>query len=188
MSMPLQKPGKSRQDYQTPKELVDAVCKRLNINHFTIDLAASDHNTQCDFFFTEEDDALSSVRAWDYGNEPSVRGWAWLNPPYSNIEDWVCKASKEAKRAQIVMLVPSSVGSNWWRDWVEPYAYVVHLNGRLTFVGETTPYPKDCSLLLYTPFRFRGTEVWDWRGSMPKLQQQQPSEDKGVPQVPELSL
>ena len=48
------------------------------------------------------------------------------------------------------MLVPAGVGSNWWKAWVHHKAYVFLLNGRITFVGQPTCYPKDCCLLYYT--------------------------------------
>ena len=159
--MPRQKPGKSRQDYGTPPELLAAVKKRLHIEHFSIDLAASAENTVADNFYSEEDDSL--VQNWNQWR--SIRGgWAWLNPPFGDIEPWVAKAANEAENgAQIVMLVPASVGSNWWSAYVEHYSYQIFLNPRLTFVGETTPYPKDCALLIYTPLALTGNECWRWK-------------------------
>jgi phage N-6-adenine-methyltransferase len=157
--MPEQKPGRSRQDYGTPPELIQAVKERLHIKDFGIDLAAGMDNAQATVWFNEEQDSLAQNWAKDLGKD-----WGWLNPPFSNIEPWVMKASQESNNgAHIVMLVPASVGANWWRHWVEPWAYQSFLNGRLTFVGETTPYPKDCALLLYTPWGFTGHEVWRWK-------------------------
>lgn len=88
----------------------------------------------------------------------------WLNPPYANIEPWVQKCAEESKRgAHIACLVPASVGANWWRDWVVNDSYQLFLNGRLKFVGCTDYYPKDCALLLYTPFIRSGSAIWNWR-------------------------
>ena len=159
-TMPIQKPGRSKQDYQTPPELLYAVKSRLGIGQFDIDLAASAENAVCPNFYDEDDDSLSDKCPWWF----TSGRWAWLNPPFSDIEPWVMKAVSEAKKgANIVMLVPSSVGSNWWKEWVDRQAYISHLNGRLTFVGADGPYPKDCSLLLYTPWVFIGTETWTWK-------------------------
>lgn len=164
-SMPDQKPGRSKQDYGTPKELLLAVKNRLKIQEFTIDLAATKENAVAEVYYSLEEGIDSLLHPWDTPLTPG--GWTWLNPPFSNISPWVEKAVNESiQGAQIVMLIPASVGSNWWRRWVQNYAYVVHLNGRLTFVGETTPYPKDCSLLLYTPWGFTGHEVWRWRSDV----------------------
>ena len=151
--------GGSRQDYGTPPEFLDAVKKRLDIDHFEWDLAASEENTVGNHFYSEKDNSL--VQDWS-----ACWGWLWLNPPFSNITSWVKKASEESlKGAAIAMLVPASVGSNWWRDHVHNQAHVLFLNGRLTFVGEKDPYPKDCSLLLYTKYSIGGYEVWDWRNN-----------------------
>lgn len=155
--VPVQKPGRSKQDYGTPIELLNAVRSRLQIRQFWIDLAASEENSVCEHYYSEADDAFK--QSWVFVGE-----WGWLNPPFGHIDPWVEKAAHESMNgANIVMLVPSSVGSNWWSKWVIPYAYVTHLNGRITFVGETTYYPKDCSLLLFTPWGFTGTNTWRWR-------------------------
>lgn len=163
MPEPAQQPGKSKQDYTTPRELLTAVKRRLHIREdFCVDLAASKENAVCDFYYSEEDSAFDESNYWHW--RESEGQWAWCNPPFADISPWVEKAAHEAKHgANIVMLIPASVGSNWWRDWVEPYAYQVFLNGRLTFGGCSDPYPKDTALLLYTSWGFRGTEVWDWK-------------------------
>lgn len=170
--MPPQKPGRSKQDYGTPPEFIRAVKKRFNIKEFDIDLAADAANTQAVRFYDEKTNAL--VQTWKVGN-----GWNWLNPPFSKIEPWVRKAWESTslesnKDAQTLMLVPAGVGSNWWAKWVHDKAQVVLLNGRLTFVGETKPYPKDCCLLIYGERAWQGQmwtgwdeaesyRVWKWR-------------------------
>lgn len=155
--MPPQKPWRSRQDYGTPLELLNAIRTRLCIDNFSWDLAASIENAVCPDFYSEKEDAL--IQPWDH--KPGT--WLWCNPPFAHIEPWVAKAAREAnKGAQTVMLVPASF-SNWWREWVIKYAYQVFLNGRITFVGETICYPKDCALLFYTPWRMLGNEMWTWK-------------------------
>lgn len=156
---PIQKPGKSRQDYQTPPDFLLAVKRRLNIEEFAVDLAATPENAVADYFFTEEQDAL--LQSWR-----GFREWCWCNPPYGDIYPWVEKAwgqSDEGIGAQIAMLVPASVGSKWWELYVHQTAHVLFLHPRLTFVGCTAPYPKDCALLLYTPYINGGYETWNWK-------------------------
>lgn len=157
MPMPQQRPGRSRQDYQTPPEFITALKRRLYIDEFHLDLAATAENAVAPMFYTEEDNALT--QSWG-----SARTWNFCNPPYANIAPWVHKAWVEsgAFGAQIAMLLPAGVGSNWWRDSVHGKAHVLFLNGRLTFVGATACYPKDCVLLLYTPHTRGGYEVWHW--------------------------
>ena len=159
--MPKQKPGKSKQNYGTPPEFLAAVKKLLGIDKFKLDVAASADNAVSAIYYDEAHDALKDEHSWD------VDGWSWLNPPYSNLEPWTRKACFEAANgAKIAILLPASVGSNWWRNWVNGKAVVLFLNGRLTFVGEKAPYPKDSALLLYwggvTPALARYS-VWDWK-------------------------
>ena len=156
--MPVQKPGRSKQDYRTPKELLDAVRQGLNITDFYRDLAADATNAVCMTYWTEKDNSLSK-------NWHTPKGqWNWCNPPFAQLKPWVSKACVEGVWGNTVMLVPAGVGSNWWRDWVHKKCMVWFLNGRLTFVGETTPYPKDCALLLYgRDLNYTGYGVWDWR-------------------------
>jgi len=163
--VPIQKPGLSKQDYETPIELLVAIKKRLHIEKFSIDLAASHKNKVADMCYTEEDDSL--VQPWNV-----IPGsWGFCNPPFASIEEWVAKAASESMQgANTVMLLPASVGANWYRKWVEPYAFVSFLNGRLCFITywknqglKSKPlYPKDTMLCFYTPWSFLGSEVWNW--------------------------
>lgn len=153
--------GGSRQDYQTPPEFVTAVRHKLGIVDFAFDLAASPENAVVSDFFTEADNSLS--QHWDEVLRP--KNWGWLNPPFANIAPWVEKAYREslmASHPNVAMLVPASVGANWWRDWVHAKARVLCLNGRIQFVGAKDPYPKDCALLLYSESVDPGYEVWTW--------------------------
>lgn len=152
--------GSSEQSVQTPPDFISAVKQLLGITKFSIDLAADEKNTQAAKWY---DEAMNSLEQdWE---ESCRTGWAWLNPPYDNITPWVKKAS-ESKDAKLVMLVPASVGSNWFRDYVYKKAGIVLLNGRIKFIGHKYVYPKDLMLLLYSP-DFDGTDltelkVWNW--------------------------
>lgn len=167
--MPKQKPGKSRQDYQTQPDFLQATKLHLGIHDFLIDLAADDSNHVTELYYTEAENALVSEWA-DYCRFP---GWGWLNPPFANIAPWVEKAYHEAQRgANVAMLVPAAVGSNWWRDWVHEKTPVLFINGRLQFVGTTEVYPKDCALILYQPTLLIPIRphysVWNWRETLKK--------------------
>jgi phage N-6-adenine-methyltransferase len=154
VTVPVQKPGKSKQDYETPPEFVSAVEKLLG-TYFTMDLAADQANAKATRWYTKEDDALAHDWSW-------INGWCWLNPPFGRIAPWAKKCAEEgAKGVKIALLVPAAVGSNWYRDYVRNHAYVFDLEGRISFDG-VAPYPKDCVLALYgTPFR--GSAGWNWR-------------------------
>lgn len=155
-TMPKQQPGRSRQDYRTPKAFLQATRTFLAITDFYADLAATKATRVTRRFYSPEINALGLV-TWP------TAGWNWLNPPFANIAPWAEKAYRQSRRgSQTCMLVPLGC-PNWWADWVDGKALVVLLNGRLTFQGEKTPYPKDCALLLYSPFiRTPGYVVWRW--------------------------
>lgn len=160
MSEPKQKPGRSKQDYGTPPEFIEAVKRRLCVSAFDWDLAATYDNAIAPNFFSAADDALA---------QPWPAGPNWLNPPFARIAPWVRKAKEELcgeRESQTVMLVPAAVGSNWWRDYVHGVADVIFINGRIRFVGCTDPFPKDCALLLYQPFAGTRWYVWDWRKTL----------------------
>jgi len=150
--VPIQKPGRSETVVVTPENFMTAVKRFLGIKEFAWDLAALPENTKAEKYYTPEDDALSQV--WSY------QGWGWLNPPYDNITPWVKKCYES--NMHVAMLVPASVGSNWWRDYVEDCARIYFLNGRIQFVGHTAGYPKDLALLLYGVIPELGRS-WDWR-------------------------
>ena len=163
--MPLQKPGRSAQVVQTPPEFLERVRNLLKIDDWAIDLAANKHNTVCDVFLSKQHDALRS--RWRWQDFVGAEQWAWLNPPFGRIEPWVQKTCETkgslSNYAGIAVLLPASVGSNWWATYVDKQCLVLLLKGRLTFVGHTSPYPKDLVLLLYSLPVKPGYEVWDWR-------------------------
>lgn len=156
---PAQKPGRSKQDYQTPPEFLAAVKRRFGIREFAIDLAADADNAAAPIWYNEEADALTQP----WGPVEGGHRWSWCNPPFAKLAPWVEKAWTESRAgAHVLMLVPAGVGANWWRDFVHGKAFVLLLNGRLTFVGEPTCYPKDCCLLIYGPDVAPGYDVWSW--------------------------
>ena len=64
-------------------------------------------------------------------------------------------------KATTFLLVPASVGSNWWMHWVHQRASVRFLNPRVTFIGHAQGYPKDLALCVYDG-KF-GYECWRWK-------------------------
>ena len=155
-TMPAQKPGKSKQDYGTPRAFMRALEHRFGA--IEMDLAATDENAKAPLWITPETDSLRAL--WD---KFDVRR-AFLNPPFGTIAPWARKCA-EAERLEILFLIPASVGSNWWAQHVHGAAdLVLFLRPRLSFDGKN-PYPKDCALCVYNrPTENIGTryECWDW--------------------------
>lgn len=162
MPQPEQKPGRSKQDYATPHDFIDAAKARIGIEAFAHDFAADATNTKAATYFDEARDAFSVPNWADW----CYSGWGWLNPPFSNIAPWAarCRTTREAG-GSIAFLVPAAVGSNWFRDYVDGHALVLLLNGRIHFMPDRPNwgYPKDCILALFSPEIAPGYEVWSWK-------------------------
>ena len=78
---------------------------------------------------------------------------AFVNPPYSQIADWVAKAHSHRHDAVTVMLIPSRTDTRYWHKYIQNDALRVEfLPGRLKFRrpdgGKSTsaPFP---SCLVY---------------------------------------
>jgi hypothetical protein len=160
--------GQSKQDYGTPREFLDAVGRRFGA--ITFDLAANATNAVAPAYFGPgsplNEDALDELAFWP--NE----GVLWLNPPFADIDPSARECATWTKRgaqppnARLLMLVPASVGSEWWHEHIRPNADVLFLSPRLTFVGTTDPYPKDLGLCIFDPMRKGLPKVqgrWRWK-------------------------
>ena len=96
--------------------------------------------------------------------EKGLKGNAWLNPEYRHIAPWAKKCAKtrlDRGAQKILLLVPASVGSNWFQRHCWEKSLVLLLNPRLTFVGHTHPYPKDLCLCVYGVAP--GIDIWRWK-------------------------
>jgi len=145
---------RSKQDYSTPKDFISAVIKRFGVIDF--DLAADKRNTKASQFYSVKDNSL--VQDWG-----QLSGILWLNPPFNSIEPWAkkCAYHSQAHKSRILFLVPASVGSNWFADYVHNKALVLACNPRLSF-DSLHPYPKDIILACYNFSRI-GFECWKWK-------------------------
>jgi phage N-6-adenine-methyltransferase len=154
--VPVQKPGKSVQDVETPEDLMQAVEKRFGKMDF--DLAANPKNAKCLRYFHEGHDSLK--QDWS-----KLGGNLWLNPPFGDIEPWAKKCASYKltllDETRIFLLTPASVGANWFQEHIWGNALVLALSPRVTFVGHPTPYPKD--LLLNCFIGKYGFECWRYR-------------------------
>lgn len=155
--VPAQKPGRSEQIVRTPRVLLDAVQERFGA--FDVDLACTKANCVAPFGYMHDAGRDSLACDWSF-EHPGA--FAWLNPPFANIAPWACAASiHAAKGMRIAMLVPASVGANWFAEWVHGKAYVLALSPRVTFVGHKAPYPKDLILCMYG-HGLHGFDTWRW--------------------------
>ena len=152
---PIQKPGRSKQDYGTPWAFVDACTVRFG--PIVCDLAASAENAKGPTFYDRARDSLSVDWA---AEQPS--GTLWLNPEFADIDPWAEKCASVANRQGFTLLLtPASIGCGWFARHVLGKAVVLGVSPRLTFEGTTAPYPKDLMLSVYG-FGLSGFDQWRW--------------------------
>ena len=156
---PMPRQGGGSGVFTTPAPFIAATKALLQIERFVVDLAADDSNAQASHYITAEEDSLT--RDWTAYAEA---GWCWLNPPFYNIAAWTQKAAAASRvGTKIAMLLPASVGADWFADFIYGRASVYFLRGRLAFMPDRPEYlyPKDCMLVLFGALP--RINMWDWR-------------------------
>lgn len=160
--VPVQKPGRSEQEVETPPEFIEAVEARWG--KLAFDLAASEQNTKAPAFFDKEADSLK--QDWT-----KLRGNLWLNPEFGDIAPYAAKCqesrgfphhapSSGTDWRRIFLLTPAGVSTNWFFESIYGNARVIAIQ-RLRFVGHETDYPKDLILSVFGDEP--GFEVWRWK-------------------------
>lgn len=153
---PTIKRGRSAQDISTPWEFIHAVERRFG--KLICDLAATADNAKCEQFITPEQDTFS-VNWWELSSGP-----LWLNPEFDPIQPFLRKCAYERRLgAEVLVLSPASVGSNWFWDYIQPNATVYCLHPRLQFEGQDNVYPKDLILSHFTHTVTRELKRWNWK-------------------------
>lgn len=121
-----------KDEWATPDGLFAALDAEFG---FTLDVCASPANAKCGRYFTAADDGLA--RSW-------AGETAWMNPPYSEVDEWMAKARAEAAAGAVVAcLVPSRTDVAWFWDTAR-HGQIRFIRGRLAFVddeGNTGPAP-----------------------------------------------
>lgn len=106
-------PSKESDERSTPQELFDELDAEF---HFTLDVCATHENTKVyHHYFTKQNNALNL-------------GWTnhicFMNPPYSNISEWLGKAKYESlmKNVIVVCILPCDTSTRWFHDylWFSP--------------------------------------------------------------------
>ncbi|MDT3751145.1 phage N-6-adenine-methyltransferase [Citrobacter freundii complex sp. 2023EL-00966] len=122
---------------------------------FQLDAAAAPHNALCRKFITAEQNTLETPWA-DY---LSIPGYAWLNPPYSDITPFVKKAAAESKnQIGTIMLVPADTSVGWFKEAIQTASEVRFITaGRLAFINPVTGKPvsgnnKGSMLIIWHPY------------------------------------
>ena len=123
------------QNWETPDDLYNEVHRMFN---FTRDVCASESNTKCSKFWTEEDSCLD--KTWD--------GVNWMNPPFKNMKHFVKKAYDERHDAVTVCLIPARTNTNWWHEYCMK-GEVLFIQGRPKFKGNIHGLPQPLALVVF---------------------------------------
>jgi len=128
-----------KDNWETPADVFDPVQREFGI---LLDVCATADNTKCARYFTPTDDGIKQ----DWGTNI-----CWMNPPFSEVADWLRKALASAQAgATVVCLVKHTPGAGWWRKTIAPNTEVRAL-GRVRFVGAKNQSPFDVALVFFRP-------------------------------------
>lgn len=112
--------------YKTPRYLIERLEKEFG--QITLDVCANEQNKVCENFISKEQNAL--VSDW------TTSGIVFCNPPYSKKDEFLEKAIEQSKTGQkIIMLVPCTPETLFFRQCKDKSNWLLCMNGRLVFEG-----------------------------------------------------
>jgi len=120
-------------DRETPGDVYNPLNAEFG---FTLDVCAARHNAKCRRYYSLAPGPAHCPRQLSfldsYVGDPDAVGYdglvlpwerhevIWCNPPFSDLEPWVMRASFVA--ATVVMLLPANrCEQPFWQRWVEPF-------------------------------------------------------------------
>lgn len=114
-------------DHRTPR----AFFERLNVEFaFALDAACSSGNallTNC----LAEDRGRNGLReSWSKASNGAA---VFVNPPYSQLPEWIATAAHEGRRCVVVAIVPADTSTRWWRVVRHEASEIRFVEGRLRF-------------------------------------------------------
>lgn len=150
--MPRQRRHESEQVVETPRVFIDAVEARFG--PLDVDLACSAVNQKAPARLHR--DALK--QPWDVLRGSLLHSRDIFRAHGST---FAYGGLHRHRTGLAFLLVPASIGSDWFRTSVQRDAMVLALSPRLTFVGHANAYPKDLILAVYG-YGLRGFDSWRW--------------------------
>ncbi len=166
MSGPNSDPRAGQGTYRTPKPFLDAVLRRLMWDKFDLDLACTQADCVAETGIYHDLGLDALALAWPEGQH-------YVNPPFGLSKAFAQACARQCNfDTQVAMLVPASVGSAWFAEYVDGKADVIFLRPRIVFLQpDGAPCPaginRDCILAVYPLSRsdVRGTQYTceDWR-------------------------
>jgi phage N-6-adenine-methyltransferase len=132
-------------EWSTP----DWIFNQLNSEFsFNLDPCATKKNAKCKKYITRLQGGLHSIWS-NVTKSKSTR--AFVNPPYSDIKQWVRKCYIESLRGSlVVMLIPARVDISYWHDYIFPYAREIRfIRGRLKFNKHKNPATFPSAVIIF---------------------------------------
>ena len=140
------KPSLKDDEFETPKELYDMLCKTYDI-YPLLDVCATEQNKKAPLFYSIKDNALE--QEWRYDS--------WMNDPHSLHEQFCAKAYQQWKRwnINILAILPANCGrTTYWHKYIENIAEYNMIAGAIRFLQDGKP-SKDTSRNAYVSVRWR---------------------------------
>lgn len=132
-------------EWSTPQDLFDKLSEEFG--GFDLDVCATPENAKCRYFWTREDDALQQT----WGNRGGFTTF-WMNPPYSELKDWLKKAFESAQiGSTVVALIPSRTDTRAWHEYVMKASEIRFIQGRLKFSGHKDSAPFPSAIVIFRP-------------------------------------
>lgn len=126
-------------EWPTPEELYAQLNEEFG---FTLDPASTDENHKTEKYYTAVENGLKQ----DWGGER-----VFLNPPYSQVADWVKKAWEESTKPNtlVVLLLPARTDTKYFHGYIQHRSEVRFLRGRLKFGDSTGNAPFPSMIVIY---------------------------------------
>lgn len=111
-------------EYGTPKEVFEKACKKYNI-HPTIDICGSEKNHVLENYYNKKQNCFTKEINEDF----------FMNAPYSEIAKFMGFAFAQHRNhnVSVLILAYSKTDTKWWHNYVEPYAEIHFIKGRIRF-------------------------------------------------------
>ena len=165
-----------KDDWGTPKLLFQKLHDEFN---FCVDVCATNENKLIADHIGpggKIEDAINGACWGDACNRTHAAGryfnhTFFMNPPYSNVADFMQRMAKEAgshKDRLYVALVAARTDTKWFHEYVLPKASEIRfIKGRVTFAGAPSTAPFPSMVVVYNTVisgeHWQDTSSWSYR-------------------------
>ena len=141
-------------EHDTPIAFFEPIARA--VGGFDLDPCASQHTDLAETNLTKDDGGL---RQWS--------GKVWMNPPYSEVADWMRHAETQHAHGftdLIVCLVFARTSTQWFHKYVSKADLVCFVEGRLTFGGADNTAPAPSMVVVYGNYTGRLEQTLEKQG------------------------